>query len=24
VPDSGTYVLGAVDGVLAWVATEEC
>jgi hypothetical protein len=24
VPDSGTYVLGAVDGALAWVATEEC
>jgi hypothetical protein len=24
VPDSGTYVLGAVDGSLAWVATEEC
>jgi hypothetical protein len=24
VPDSGTYVLGAVDGVLTWIATEEC
>jgi hypothetical protein len=24
VPGSGTYVLGAVDGALAWVATEEC
>jgi hypothetical protein len=24
VPDSGTYVLGAVNGALAWVATEEC
>jgi len=24
VPGSGTHVLGAVDGVLAWIATEEC
>lgn len=24
VPDSGTHVLGAVDGALAWIATEEC
>lgn len=24
VPDSGTHVLGAVDGVLSWIATEEC
>jgi hypothetical protein len=24
VPGSGTHVLGAVDGVLQWVATEEC
>ena len=24
VPGSGTHVLGAVDGALAWVATEEC
>ena len=23
-PSSGTHVLGAVDGVLAWIATEEC
>ena len=24
VPGSGTYVLGAVDGALSWIATEEC
>jgi hypothetical protein len=24
VPQSGTYVLGAVDGALQWIATEEC
>ena len=24
VPQSGTYVLGAVDGALTWIATEEC
>ena len=24
VPVSGTYVLGAVDGALAWISTEEC
>jgi len=23
-PDSGTHVLGAVDGTLQWLATEEC
>lgn len=23
-PGSGTHVLGVVDGVLQWVATEEC
>ncbi len=23
-PVSGTHVLGAVDGALAWMATEEC
>lgn len=23
-PGSGTFVLGAVDGALAWIATEEC
>jgi hypothetical protein len=23
-PGSGTSVLGAVDGVLTWIATEEC
>lgn len=23
-PGSGTYVLGAVDGALSWIATEEC
>jgi hypothetical protein len=23
-PGSGTHVLGAVDGVLQWIATEEC
>ena len=23
-PDSGTHVLGAVDGALTWIATEEC
>jgi hypothetical protein len=23
-PASGTHVLGAVDGVLSWIATEEC
>ena len=24
VPTTGTHVLGAVDGTLAWIATEEC
>ena len=24
VPGGGTHVLGAVDGVLTWIATEEC
>jgi hypothetical protein len=24
VPGEGTHVLGAVDGALAWIATEEC
>lgn len=24
VPSSGTHVLGAVDGALKWIATEEC
>jgi hypothetical protein len=24
IPASGTYVLGAVDGSLTWIATEEC
>jgi hypothetical protein len=24
VPTSGTYVLGAVDGALAWIETEAC
>jgi hypothetical protein len=24
VPASGTHVLGAVDGALQWIATEEC
>jgi len=24
VPGSGTHVLGAVDGALQWIATEEC
>ena len=24
VPSSGTYVLGAVDGALTWLSTEEC
>jgi hypothetical protein len=24
VPGSGTHVLGAVGGVLQWIATEEC
>ena len=23
-PASGTHVLGAVDGVLSWISTEEC
>jgi hypothetical protein len=23
-PVSGTHVLGAVDGALTWIATEEC
>ena len=23
-PGSGTYVLGAVNGALSWIATEEC
>jgi hypothetical protein len=24
VPSGGTHVLGAVGGVLSWIATEEC
>lgn len=24
VPSSGTHVLGAVDGALQWISTEEC
>jgi hypothetical protein len=24
VPGGGTFVLGCVDGALAWIATEEC
>ena len=24
VPSSGTHVLGAVDGTIQWIATEEC
>jgi hypothetical protein len=24
VPGGGTYVLGAVGGLLTWIATEEC
>ena len=24
VPSTGTHVLGAVDGALQWIATEEC
>jgi len=24
VPGGGTHILGAVDGVLTWIATEEC
>lgn len=24
VPQSGTYILGAVNGSLQWIATEEC
>lgn len=24
VPSGGTHVLGVVDGVLQWIATEEC
>lgn len=24
IPKSGTHVLGAVDGALTWIATEEC
>jgi hypothetical protein len=23
-PNEGTYVLGAIDGVIQWIATEEC
>jgi hypothetical protein len=23
-PEEGTYVLGAVDGVIDWIATEDC
>ena len=23
-PESGTYVLGSVNGALTWIATEEC
>lgn len=24
IPNNGTYVLGAVDGELQWIATEKC
>lgn len=24
IPESGTYVLGAVKGALTWLSTEEC
>lgn len=24
VPESGTYVLGAISGSLSWLSTEEC
>jgi hypothetical protein len=24
IPSTGTHVLGAVDGALQWIATEEC
>jgi hypothetical protein len=24
IPETGTYVLGAVGGALAWIETEEC
>lgn len=24
VPPTGTHILGAVDGILQWLATEEC
>jgi hypothetical protein len=24
IPNNGTYVLGAKDGALTWLATEEC
>ena len=24
VPSSGTHVLGAVDGTIQWISTEEC
>jgi hypothetical protein len=24
VPSTGTHVLGAVDGTIQWIATEEC
>jgi hypothetical protein len=24
IPASGTYVLGAVDGAMQWIETEEC
>jgi hypothetical protein len=23
-PASGTYVLGSIDGVIQWIATEDC
>ena len=23
-PESGTYVLGSIDGRMQWIATEEC
>ena len=23
-PQSGTYVLGSIDGQIQWIATEEC
>lgn len=23
-PSSGTYVLGSIDGLIQWIATEDC